>query len=164
MLHIGRTAQDRGSAWDLHIVAETAGGPPASVLFLNKTASNLSWTALNKELISDIPCHWERSRWVSYGQWDVNRIDMHQFLKVSSKERHMTSSASPSYSCLGFRQDGWVQATIFRPWGRNQCSRSLRNCHVSLGLLTSRTHFCDRKSKFSPTEPLSGGNFLSLTT
>lgn len=94
-------------------------------------------------------------------QCDVNRSDMYQFLEVSPKGRHMTSSAPPSYRCLGFRHDGWVQATIFRPWGRNQCSRSLWSCHVSLGLLTSGIHFCDRKRKFSPTEPLSGGSFLT---
>lgn len=38
------------------------------------------------------------------------QIDMHQFLEIVTRERHMTSSASPSYSCLGF-QTGWLSSS-----------------------------------------------------
>ena len=154
-VHMGFTHCGRGCWWSLSI---------CSLLFLNKRASNSELSSLLLWLKSLYPTsHAAGCGHVSeFWQWDVSRSDMYQFLEVSSKGSNMPSSAPPPYSFLGFRHDGWAQATIFRQWGRKQCSRSLCSCLIRLGLLTSGIHVCERKSKFSFIESLSRGSYLTL--
>lgn len=125
-VHMGFMHCGRGCCWwPLSICA---------LLFLNKRASNSELSSLLLWLKSLYPTSHAAGcvMWVlamGYKQkWYVPILG-----SVLEGKQHAFFCSS-SYSFLGFRHDGWAQATIFRQWGVNSAQG---HCAAALSDLAS---------------------------